>query len=103
MFTRARNLETSPYYRWDNSVEPRTEAFPPGFRMIAASNDPGANQDGETGENMFTECCQLLGDDEEDCETWSRLEFPSRNCDFLGMGFGELSLRQEDDRIVDGN
>ena len=53
--------------------------------MIAASNDPGANQDGETGENMFTECCQLLGDDEEDCETWSRLEFPSRNCDFLGM------------------
>ena len=93
-FTRARNLETSPYYRWDNRVKPRTEAFPPGFRMIAASNDPGANQDGESGENMLTECCDLDGE-EEDCQSWGRLEFPRRNCDFLGIAFGELSLRLE--------
>jgi len=31
------------------SVLPVVEAFPPQFRMIAASNDPGANLGGENG------------------------------------------------------
>lgn len=35
-----RNLDSSPYYRWDLSVDPVAEPFPPGFRMIAASDDP---------------------------------------------------------------
>ena len=87
-YTRAPGIDTSPYYRWDNSVSPKTEAFPPGFRMIAHSNDPGANQGGETGANMLTECCDLLGDEEEDCVSWDRLHFPTRTCDFLGIAMG---------------
>ena len=87
-YTRAPGIDTSPYYRWDNSVLPKTEAFPPGFRMIAHSNDPGANQGGETGANMLTECCDLLGDEEEDCVSWDRLHFPTRTCDFLGIAMG---------------
>ena len=35
-----RDLDSSPYYRWDRSVNPVAEPFPPGFRMIAASDDP---------------------------------------------------------------
>lgn len=84
-FTRAIDLYTSPYYRWDNSVEPKTEEFPPGFRMIAASNDPGADQGGEFGGNMFTECCT----DGQACLTWNSLEFPTQTCGFLGIAFGE--------------
>jgi len=85
-YTRVSNLETSPYYRWDNSVLPRTEAFPPGFRMIAASDDPGADGgEAEGFKAMFTECCTLLGGEEESCESWERLMFPDRACDFLGL------------------
>eukprot|EP00561_Arcocellulus_cornucervis_P012712 CAMPEP_0185802860 /NCGR_PEP_ID=MMETSP1322-20130828/2246_1 /TAXON_ID=265543 /ORGANISM="Minutocellus polymorphus, Strain RCC2270" /LENGTH=169 /DNA_ID=CAMNT_0028498661 /DNA_START=168 /DNA_END=674 /DNA_ORIENTATION=+ len=58
-FTRVDNLDSSPYYRWDNSVSPKTEAFPPGFRLITASSDAGANNGGENGGNMFTECCNF--------------------------------------------
>jgi len=57
--------------------------------MIAHSDDFGADAGGESGGNMLTECCQLQGD-EEDCETWDRLEFPTRTCDFLGIAFGEF-------------
>ena len=86
VFTRAQTLDTSAYYRWDNSVDPKTESFPPGFRMIATSTDPGANQDGE--DNMYTECCNMVGDGEE-CKTWNQLKFPTRTCDFLGIALGE--------------
>ena len=59
-YRRVDNLESSPYYRWDKSVtqlytqdankpHPAVEAFPPGFRMIAASNDPGADGCGLNG------------------------------------------------------
>jgi hypothetical protein len=83
-FTRVSNLDSSPYYRWDKSVLPLVEAFPPGFRMIAASNDPGADQGGETGSNMFTECCDVVNE-VEDCERWNTLNFPNQTCDFLGF------------------
>ena len=59
--------------------------------MIAHSNDFGANQGGESGGNMLTECCNLIdnGTDEpdEDCQTWDHLHFPTRKCDFLGIAF----------------
>ena len=97
-FTRVDNLESSPYYRWDNSVfdidaTPKTEAFPPHFRYIAASSDPGANNGGENGENMFTECCDYQSNGEEDCVSWNRLEFPTQTCDFLGIALGELQVK----------
>ena len=83
-FTRIDAVETSPYYRWDNSVLPRTEAFPPGFRMIAHSNDIGAEG------QMLTECCNIIRDEEESCSEWDRLHFPpNRKCDFLGIALGE--------------
>jgi len=83
-FTRVSNLDSGPYYRWDNSVEPKTEAFPPAFRMIAGSDDNGAN----VGDNMFTECCDLNSDgEEESCQEWDRLFFPERSCGFLGIAF----------------
>ena len=85
-FTRVSKLDSSPYYRWDKSAMPLVEAFSPGFRMIAASNDPGANQDGETGSNMFTECCNI-DSGEEDCISWDTLNFPARSCDFVGIAF----------------
>ena len=88
-FTRVSDLESSPYYRWDNSVLPRTEAFPPGFRMIAASDDPGADGGGGDGERaMFTECCDVA---ETNCEFWEgSLQFPEYPCGFLGISLGEL-------------
>jgi hypothetical protein len=70
----------------------RTEAFPPGFRMIAHSNDDGANLAGETGRNMLTECCNIIGDEEEDCQTWDKLHFPTQTCDFLGIAMGESQV-----------
>ena len=83
-FTRVDALDSSPYYRWDNSVLPKTEAFPPGFRMIAHSNDAGAEG------KIMTECCNILADEEESCATWGRLHFPpNRKCDFVGIALGE--------------
>ena len=83
------NLDTSPYYRWDSNRA--TEEFPPEFRMIAHSNDEGANAGGESGGNMLTECCNLIdnGTDEpeEDCQAWDFLNFPTQRCDFLGIAF----------------
>lgn len=84
-YTRVNNLETSPYYRWDKSNAPEVVAFPPGFRMIAHSNDPGADAGGESGGNMLTECCDVGPNGEEDCETWGELHFPTRTCGFLGI------------------
>ena len=92
-YTRASSLFSSPYYRWDNSVEPKTEAFPPGFRMIASSNDAGANNGGESGGNMMVECCQTDGPEDEDCEFWPFMTFPQKNCDFLGIAFGKSLSR----------
>lgn len=89
-YTRAPFLDTSPYYRWDNTVLPKTEAFPPGFRMIAHSNDAGAALGEIDDGNIMTECCDLIGDDEEDCQEWNKLHFPTQSCDFLGIAFGTI-------------
>jgi len=78
-FTRVSDLESSPYYRWDKSVTPLVEAFPPGFRMIAASSDAGAHN------AMFTECCNFSGNGGESCQDWNFLNFPDTPCDFLGI------------------
>lgn len=87
-YTRVSNLETSPYYRWDNSVTPLTEAFPESFRMIAYSNQDGADEGGETGGNMFVECCNYDAQGNEDCtETVGELVFPRKNCSFVGLAF----------------
>lgn len=63
--------------------------------MIASSDDPGADAGGEKEGNMFTECCNMVEgeegeEEEEDCVSWNRLAFPRRNCDFLGIAFGEF-------------
>ena len=89
-FTRVNNLETSPYHRWDKSNAPETVNFPPGFRMIAHSNYAGANQAGATRGNMLTECCDVASNngEEGECETWDRLNFPTRTCGFLGIAMG---------------
>lgn len=89
-FTRVNNLDTSPYYRWDKSNAPEVVAFPPGFRMIAHSNDVGATQGGESGANMMTECCDMGPNGEEQCESWGELRFPTRTCSFLGIAMCKL-------------
>lgn len=92
-YTRVSNLDSSPYYRWDKSNAPETVAFPPGFRFIAHSDDPGSDKGGETGENMLVECCDKVGEDEEEsCETWSKLHFPTRSCDWLGIALGTCGM-----------
>jgi len=83
-YTRVSDLDSSPYYRWDNSVSPKTEAFPPEFRMIAHSSDPRALLGGEWGKNLYVECCN----DGFGCETIKgKFEFPRKNCDMLGIAF----------------
>mmetsp|Transcript_19830 Transcript_19830/g.39516 ORF Transcript_19830/g.39516 Transcript_19830/m.39516 type:complete len:469 (+) Transcript_19830:344-1750(+) len=76
----------TPYYRWDNSASPRTEEFPPGFRMIAHSNDPGAQKGEEEGEGLVTQCC-FRGEEEVTCEFWYGLHFPTTACDDLEILF----------------
>jgi hypothetical protein len=83
-YTRVSNLETSPYYRWDNSVAD-TKAFPKDFRMIAYSDQANANQGGESGGNFFTECCNIVNGEEDCTSTFGKVEFPKQNCGFLGM------------------
>eukprot|EP00529_Nitzschia_sp_RCC80_P019978 CAMPEP_0113478220 /NCGR_PEP_ID=MMETSP0014_2-20120614/20635_1 /TAXON_ID=2857 /ORGANISM="Nitzschia sp." /LENGTH=420 /DNA_ID=CAMNT_0000371387 /DNA_START=713 /DNA_END=1972 /DNA_ORIENTATION=+ /assembly_acc=CAM_ASM_000159 len=81
-------LVTGPYYRWDKSAPgPLVEAFPDDFRLIASSIDQGASQGGEVGDNLFTECCDYDSNGEEVCEFWSGLNFPKRDCAFMGIGF----------------
>lgn len=75
-YNRVNNLETSPYYRWDTTLLPAVEAFPPGFRMIAYSN-----------ENLLVECCNMIGEEESCTEQDGNLNFPSQNCDFVGIAF----------------
>jgi len=77
------NLEVGPYYRWDNSVSPRTVAYPPGFRMIAHYPNPSGDLGAEG--RMMTECCNISDDGGESCEEWPFLHFPTRNCDFVGI------------------
>lgn len=59
--------------------------------MIAASNDPGTCGVGDTSCTdgnfvaMFTECCDLRGEQER-CNSWEgELFFPRQNCDFVGI------------------
>jgi len=104
MYRRVDNLESSPYYRWDKSVTqlyaqdankpyPAVEAFPPGFRMIAASNDPGADGcglNGACGEDslhaMFSEACNYSSDREEQCIEWEgELALPAEAYAFVGI------------------
>ena len=83
-------MESSPYYRWDNSVLPRTEEFPEGFRMIAYSDQENAQIGGETGGNLFVECCNFVNDEEECTSTVGSVIFPTQKCDFVGFAFGML-------------
>ena len=99
-YTRVNNLETSPYYRWDNSVTPKTEAFPKDFRMIAYSNQQGATQGGESGGNLFMECCNYFNENEQCTSTVGKLEFPKQNCDFLGIAFGKYFMSSSDDNQI---
>jgi hypothetical protein len=57
---------------------PTVEAFPPGFQMIAYSN-----------ENLLVECCNMIGEEESCTEQDGNLNFPSQNCDFVGIAFGK--------------
>ena len=77
MYSRIHNLETSPYYRWDNSVLPRTETFPQGFCLIVYSNN-----------NLFLECCDILNGEESCKDKVGGANFTEENCDFDGMGLG---------------
>lgn len=86
--TRVDNIEFGPYYRWDRSVSPEPEPFPPGFRMIAASNDPGGEESG----SMLTEGCNFRNNG-ENCNFWEgQLFFPRQNYDFLGIALGKTEL-----------
>jgi len=80
--------ESTLYYRWDNSVHPRTEAFPPGFRMIAHSSDIRANlgQLFDNDTNLLSECC-FHQDDEIECDSTPGLHFPTSSCDYLEILF----------------
>jgi len=81
IYTRVDNLVTSPYYRWDKSALPKTEAFPPGFQMIAYS----------TRDNLFVECCNFTPDGDEICsQKDGGMEFPTENCDHAGIALGKL-------------
>jgi len=73
-YTRISDLDSSPYYRWDNSVLPKTEAFPPGFRMIAYSNN-----------NLFIECCDYVDEREQCTDSIGGMDFPTQSCDFVGI------------------
>ena len=86
-YTRSRTRATA-YYRWDQSALPAVEAFPPGFRMIAHSDDEGADK-GEIAEehNLFVECCR---DGTQDCETFGFLTFPNIKCDLMEIFFCTL-------------
>ena len=83
-YTRARTKATA-YYRWDQGAIPAAEAFPPGFRMIAHSNDFGADV-GEIGDgnNLIVECCR---DGTQDCEVFDFLTFPTMKCDLMEIFF----------------
>ena len=100
---RVSDLESSPYYRWDKSVSPLVEPFPPRFRMIASSADVGADGCGGTiadptgagncGEDsfhaMFTECCDFRNNGESCTSYEGGLVFPTGTCDFLGIALGK--------------
>lgn len=61
--------------------------------MIAHSDDQGAQLGGELGANIFTECCDIEGDEDEECENRNELWFPSdRTCDFLGIAFCKFDV-----------
>ena len=80
-YTRVNKLKTTAYYRWDNSVLPRTEAFPPGFRMIAVSDD-----------NVRMERCNYDSSGREDCrglETLGGIDFPEEDYAFVGIAMGK--------------
>jgi hypothetical protein len=93
VYKRVSNLDTSPYYRWDSAL-PETVAFPSGFQMIAYSNQDNAEGGGETGNNLFVECCNVTNNEEEDCTATEGypLIFPTQKCDFVGIGFGKFPL-----------
>lgn len=77
VFTKA-----TTYYRWDNSVQPLTEEFPPGFRYIVSSTDQG-----QSVYNMFSECCNYPNG-VQDCRTELGLNFPNTPCVHLDIALG---------------
>ena len=74
--------KATTYYRWDNSVQPLTKEFPPGFRYIASSADPGA-----PFYNMYSECCNYQGG-VQDCQIELGLKLPNRPCVHLDIVLG---------------
>jgi hypothetical protein len=87
-YTRAKSKATL-YYRWDQGAIPAVEAFPPGFRMIAHSDDDGADK-GEIGgeHNLVIECCR---NGTKDCEYFKDfLTFPNMKCDLMEIFFCTL-------------
>lgn len=86
-YSRVNNLDTGPYYRWNNNTEPQTVEFPPGFRMIAFSDQLAREAPGDHVESLMVECCDFDGEDEEICtfSEGTKLIFPETTCDFLGI------------------
>ena len=74
------------YYRWDHSALPRTEEFPPGFRVIASSADRGAPP-----WNMFSECCNYPGG-VQDCQTVTGAELSEPELRPSGHCLGDTDL-----------
>ena len=88
MYVCAKTRATA-YYRWFKGIDTPVDAFPPGFRMIAHSNDEGADV-GEIGGryNLLIEFCR---DGTQDCETFGELTFPSMRCDLMEIFFCRLA------------
>ena len=63
--------------------------------MIAFSDDLNAQGGGETGGNLFVECCEVDSNGEEgECTSESgggTFNFPTQTCGFLGLAFGMYS------------
>lgn len=61
------------------------------FISLHIANQEGADQGGETEGNLLVECCNYIGNDEEDCSTTggNPLIFPTTACDFLGVAMGK--------------
>ena len=58
--------------------------------MIAYSDQVGADEGGETGGNLLTECCDIDAQGGESCtETTGGVNFPKKDCSFLGLAFGK--------------
>lgn len=91
-YTRLNDLVTGPYYRWNTSTMPETVPFPPGFRMIAHSDQYGIEAPSDFDEILYVECCDYDEAGEEICSYASAgtsIIFPDQTCNFLGIAMSE--------------